>query len=127
MLKHQNRRPVLLGKLDNSSTYEVSYLFIACAHLAPQSGIVLLACGKDACLRPLACNPSKQLLPKAGYRSAPADEAGSKDRTFNGLDGAYGQVLAEVQIDGTELRFSTGCDLVLNGCGAVELLLHGGM
>src|SRR5258707_14659291 len=121
MFKHQNRRPMLLGKLDNASTDEVGDLLIACSDLAPQGGIVLLPFGNDASPGPVACNPSKQLLPKAGYRIAPADEAGSKDRTFNGLDGAHGQVLAEVQIDGTELRFSLGGDLVLDVRGTAEL------
>src|SRR5258708_36254789 len=74
MFKHQNRRPMLLGKLDNVSTDEVGDLLIACADLAPQGGIVLFACGNDASPGPVACNPSKQLLPKSSHITTTAEK-----------------------------------------------------
>ena len=54
------------------------------------------------------------LAPCAGYRSAMPDKAGSEDRTFNGLDGADGQMGVEIEIDGTDPGVRVGRDLLVN-------------
>ncbi len=60
----------------------------------------------------MACNPSKLLLPKAGYRSPSANKAGGEDRTFSSLNGAYGYGSIEIQIDGADSRSWVGGDLL---------------
>ena len=53
------------------------------------------------------------------------DKAGSEDRTFNGLDGAYGQLGIEIEIDGTDPGVRIGRDLLLNLGWTAELFLEG--
>src|SRR5947209_1728850 len=127
VLEDQDTRPLLLGELDNASAHQMGNVLICIADVAPEGGIVLFVFGNDASLGSLACNPSQLSLPKAGYRSATADEAGGQDRTFDSLDGAYREMFVEVQIDRTDSRVGIGSDLGLNLWGALELLLHRGM
>ena len=53
------------------------------------------------------------------------DKAGSEDRTFNGLDGADGQMGVEIEIDGTDPGVRVGRDLLLNLGWTAELFLKG--
>ena len=104
VLEHQETCPLRLGKLDNTSAHQMRGLLIHMADLAPEVGIVLLVRGHDACLAAVDCDSSKRTLPKARSLSAPANEAGSEDGAFDGLDGADGKVLIDIQIHGADLR-----------------------
>ncbi len=127
VLEDQDTSPLLLGELDNASAHQMSTLLICVADFVPEGGIVLFVLGNDASLGSVACNPSQLSLPKAGYLSATADEAGGQDRTFDRLDSAYCEMFVEVQIDRTDSRCGIGGDLCLNLWGALEVLLHRGM
>ena len=60
-------------------------------------------------------------VPKAGYRSAMTDKAGSEDRTFNSLDGADGQMgLSRLRSTAQILV----CALVVTCCSIVAGLLN---
>jgi hypothetical protein len=63
--------------------------------------------------------------PLAGYRSAMPDKADSEDRTFNGLDGAHGQMGVEIEIDGTDPGVRVGRDVLLNLGWTAERFLKG--
>src|SRR6266566_6832186 len=54
VLKHQDCRLMLLGKLDNTSTHEMCYLFINVAYCVPEVCIVLLTFCDDASLASIA-------------------------------------------------------------------------
>ena len=58
VLKHQDARLVLSGKLDNTSTHQVRDLLIDMGDLAPEVDIVLFALCDDTRFAPVACNPS---------------------------------------------------------------------
>jgi len=58
MLKHQDGRLVLFGKLDNARTHQVCQVLIPVPDLAPQVCIVLFALRNDASLGSRACDPS---------------------------------------------------------------------
>ena len=88
MLKHQNGRSMLFGKLDNASTHQVREGLISMGDLAPTVYVVLLPFCDDASLPAIACDPSELFIPKAGYLLTTANEPGGKTRTFNSLDGA---------------------------------------
>jgi hypothetical protein len=53
------------------------------------------------------------------------DKAGSEDRTFNGLDGADGEMGVEIEIDRTDPGLRVGRDLLLNPGWTAELFLKG--
>jgi hypothetical protein len=53
------------------------------------------------------------------------DKAGSEDRTFNGLDGADGQMGVEIEIDGTDPGLRVGRDLLVNLGWTAERFLKG--
>ena len=53
------------------------------------------------------------------------DKAGSEDRTFNGLDGANGEMGVEIEIDGTDPGVRVGRDLLVNLGWTAELFLQG--
>ena len=55
------------------------------------------------------------------------NERGGKDRTFNCLDGAYGDVFSEIEIDCTNLCVCVGGDLLLDFAWTLELLLYRSM
>ena len=127
MFKDEDARLVLSGKLDDASTHLMGQLLIAVPDRAPQGNVILFTLGDQASLVSVPCHPSKPLLPKAGYRSAPADEAGGKDRTFNGLDGAAGKMFPHVQINGTDLCVRVGRELLLHLWWTGKLLPDGRM
>jgi hypothetical protein len=86
MLKDEDRRPVCFGELDNASTHLMGQILIRIPDLIPESFVILLPLGYEASPMSVACNASKQLLPKAGYLLATTDKLGGQDRTFNRLD-----------------------------------------
>ncbi len=124
MLKHQDARFVLFSKLNNAGAHQMGYLLIHRADLAPEVGVVLLALCNDASLLSVACNASQQFLPKAGYLSPSSNEGGSEDRTFNGLDGAYGEMFVEIEIDGADPCLCIRGDLLRDFGWTAELPLQ---
>jgi len=61
LLEDENTRLVLGGELDNAAAYQVRDLFVNVPDFGPEVGIVLFVLGKDASLRSVARNTSKQL------------------------------------------------------------------
>ncbi len=57
VLKHQDARLVLSGKLDNTSTHSMRDLLIDMVDLPPEVNVVLFAFHYDACLASVARNP----------------------------------------------------------------------
>src|SRR6266567_2081977 len=72
----------------------------------------------------MACNSAKLLLPKAGYRSSSANEAGSKGRTFSSLDCTHSYSPIHIEIDGTDFGLCIRGDLFFHFGRAAKLLLH---
>src|SRR5258708_28684030 len=99
MFKHQDGRPVVMSKLDNTSTHQVRERLIAVLDLAPEVNIVLFALGYDAGLASVAGNAPQLFLPKAVYLLATPDECGRRARTSNSLLGADREVVVEIEID----------------------------
>ena len=60
VFKHENTRLLFSRELDNASAHQVRDVFINVPDLAPEVGIVLFALCKNASLRSVACNASKQ-------------------------------------------------------------------
>ena len=58
VLKHQDARLVLSGKLDNTSAHQVRDMLIDMVDLPPEVDVVLFAFHDDARLASVACNPS---------------------------------------------------------------------
>lgn len=102
MFKRQDGGPMRAGKLDNAGADLMGQILVSLLDLAPEGDIVLLSCGKDTGFAAISCNPSQLALPKAGYRSSTPNKLGGEDRTFNRLDGADGDVLPKVEINGTD-------------------------
>jgi len=61
LLEEENTRLVLGGELDNAAAHQMRDLFVNVPDFGPEVGIVLFVLGKDASLRSVACNTSKQL------------------------------------------------------------------
>src|SRR5260370_9819232 len=96
------------------------------ADLGPEGGIVLLVFRDDASLRSVTCNASKRAVPQARYLSAAPNGAGGQDGAFDGLDGANGNVLIDIEIDGADFCLHVSyllCNLRWRG----ECLLDGGV
>ena len=104
----------------------LGHLLICVADLAPEVDIVLFLFGKDASLRSVPCNPSELFLPKARYLSASPDKTGGEDGTFNRLNGADGQVLVEIEIDGADPGLRGG-ELFRDFRWGSERLFNGGV
>ena len=58
VLKYQDARLVLFGKLDNTSTHQMRDMLIDLVDLPPELDVVLFAFHDDARLASVACNPS---------------------------------------------------------------------
>jgi len=108
VLEDQDRGLMCCCKLDNASAHQMGDVFINLSDFAPEVGIVLFIFSNDASLRSVACDPSKQFLPKARYRSATADKAGSEDGAFNRLDAAHSNMFAQIEINGADLCLGVG-------------------
>src|SRR6266568_2608306 len=111
VLEDQHTGPLLAGELDDASAHQVGNMLICVSDLAPEVGIVLFILGNDASLRSVTCNPSEMFLPKARYLSASSDKMGGEDGAFNGLDGADGEMFAQIEIDGADPCVCIGGDL----------------
>src|SRR5260370_12549006 len=125
VLKHHDARSMRGCEPDNTSAHQVGHRLVTMADLGPEGGIVLLVFRDDASLRSVTCNASKRALPKARYLSAAPNEAGGQDGAFDGLDGANGNVLIDIEIDGADFCLHVSyllCNLRWRG----ECLLVGG-
>jgi hypothetical protein len=80
--------------------------------LRPQGCIILLALSQNACLASVACDTSKQPLPKAVYLFATTDELRGKGRTFSILDGTHCEMMIKIQIPEV-LQIPFGCVILL--------------
>src|SRR5438105_9484282 len=65
--------------------------------------------------------------PSAGYLSATANKAGGEDRTFNCLNGAYGNLFSEIEIHGADPGLCRRAHLGLDLLRSLELLLNRSM
>jgi hypothetical protein len=64
--------------------------------------------------------------PCARYLSASSDKTGGEDGTFNRLNGAYGQMLVEIEIDGADAGLRGG-ELFRDFRWGSERLFNGGV
>ena len=108
---------MLDGKLDNTRTHQVGKIVVAAADLARSQSA--LSCSPSAMipvLRRLRAIHPNWCAPLAGYPS-----------TLNRLDGAYGDLFAEIEVYCTDFRLCVGRDLLLYFRGTAEWLLDGSM
>jgi hypothetical protein len=128
MLKHQDRGLMLDGKLDNTRTHQMGKIVVAAADLGRSQSA--LSCSPSAMipvLRRLRAIHPNWCAPLAGYPSTTANKLGGEDRTFNRLNGAYGDLFAEIEVYSTDFRLCVGRDLLLYFRGTAEWLLDGSM
>ena len=125
VLEDQNTGPLLAGELDNTSAHQMGNMLICVSDLAPEVDIVLFILGNDASLGSVTCNPSEMFLPKARYLSASSDKMGGEDGAFNGLDGADGEMFAQIEIDGADPCVCIGGDLLCDFGWTAERLFDG--
>ncbi len=126
MLEDENARCVLGCELDNTSAHQMRHVLISVSDLTPEGGVVLFVFRHHASLRSVACNTSKRTLPKARYLCATADKTGGQDGAFDSLDGANGNMLIDIQIDGADPCIRAG-DLLCYLGWRGEGLFDGGM
>jgi len=65
VLKDEDAGLMGLRELDNASADQVREVFVNVPDFGPEGGIVLFVFRQDTCLRAVACNAPKQLLPKS--------------------------------------------------------------
>src|SRR5258708_38452287 len=87
MLKNHDACLMLLGKLDNAGTYQMSHMLVYVSHLLPRIHIVLFVLCNVASLFAIACDTSELFLPKSGYPLSTPNEKGGKSRTFTSSNG----------------------------------------
>ena len=66
-------------------------------------------------------------LPKARYLSASSDKMGGEDGAFNGLDGADGEMFAQIEIDGADPCVCISGDLLCDFGWTAQRLFDGGV
>jgi hypothetical protein len=112
---------MLLGKLDNASTHQMCQVLIDMTYLVPEISIILFAFRYNASLMSVACDTSKQFLPKAGYPSTTSNELGGEDRTFKRLDRTHRDVFVDIQVYCTYPGLCVSGDLFLDFARTLDI------